>query len=211
MDVTKELLEENSYKMVVKANEIRYRLDPTLDQFLFDKMLSDLCAKGKLIRSDGGYQIPALVGKLPPNKKQLIEKLKEFAASQGYSSFSAGTFYKLHGEDLQWRDVQKALDYLHARKKIVRLNDGRYLTCEALQEIGEKVRTLIQRKGSLTIKDSIEILGYGRFRTVPVLDYLDTIGLTCRIGDGRVLKSGDHLTAKRGGVMAPLPNRALTS
>jgi selenocysteine-specific elongation factor len=207
MDVTKEILEENSYKMVVKANEIRYRLDPALDESLFERMLRDLCAEGKLLRCDGGYQVPTLVGKLSPNKKQLIEKLKEFAASQGYSSFSAGTFYKLHGEDIQWRDVQKALDYLHAQKKIVRLNDGRYLTCEALQEIGEKVRTLIQRKGSLTIKDATEILGYGRFRTVPVLDYLDTIGLTRRIGDGRVLKSEDHLTAKRSGVMGPLSNR----
>lgn len=211
MDVTKEVLEENSYKMVVKANEIRYRLDPALDESLFERMLRDLCAEGKLLRCDGGYQVPTLVGNLSPNKKQLIEKLKEFAASQGYTSFSVGTFHKLHGEDIQWRDVQKALDYLHAQKKIVRLNDGRYLTCEALQEIGEKVRTLIQRKGSLTIKDATEILGYGRFRTVPVLDHLDTIGLTRRIGDGRILKSGDHLTAKRGGVIAPLPNRALTN
>ncbi|MFA6220704.1 MAG: selenocysteine-specific translation elongation factor [Desulfomonilaceae bacterium] len=206
MDVTKEILAQDSYKMLVKANEIRYRLDPALDEFLFERMLRELCTQGKLLRCDGGYQIPTLVGKLSPNKRQLIEKLKEFAASQGYSSFSAGTFHKLHGEGIQWRDVQKALDYMHAQKKIVRLNDGRYLTCEALQEIGEKVRTLIQQKGSLTIKDAAEILGYGRLRAVPVLDYLDTIGLTRRVADSRVLMSGDDMMPERYGMRGRVPN-----
>ncbi len=188
LNVTEEILAEDSCKMVAKANEIHHRLDPNLAEFLFEKMLRDLCTKGKLIRSNGGYQIPVLVGRLSPNKRHLIEKLKEFAAKQGYVSFSAGTFHNLHGDGIQWKELQKALDYLHIQGKIVRLNDGRYLTSEALQEIVEKVRTLIQQKGSLTIKDSIEILGYGRLRAVPVLDYLDTIGLTRRVADVRVLR-----------------------
>jgi selenocysteine-specific elongation factor len=79
------------------------------------------------------------------------------------------------------------LDHLHAQKKLVRLKDGRYLTVEALQEIKEKVTELIQRKGSLTLQDGAAILGYGRSRGIPVLEYLDTLGLTRRIGDERVL------------------------
>ena len=77
-------------------------------------------------------------------------------------SFSAGTFWKLHGESFTHREVEKVLDHLHAQKKLVRLKDGRYLTVEALQEIKQKVRELIQRKGSLTLQDGAAILGYGR-------------------------------------------------
>jgi selenocysteine-specific elongation factor len=132
----------------------------------------------------------------------------EFAAKQGYTTFSAGTFYKLYGDSIRWRDIQKALDYLHAQKKLVRLNDGRYLTSEAIQEIGEKVRALILRKGSLTIKDSMEILGYGRSRGVPVLDYLDAIGLTCRMADVQVLKSENHLIPKQEHMQRHVSNRA---
>jgi hypothetical protein len=47
MNVTEEILAEDPCKMVVKANEIHHRLDPTLDEFLFEKMLRDLCTKLK--------------------------------------------------------------------------------------------------------------------------------------------------------------------
>jgi selenocysteine-specific elongation factor len=63
------------------------------------------------------------------------------------------------------------------------------LTVEALQKIVQKVRELIRRKGSLTLQDSAEILGYGRSRGIPVLEYLDRLGLTRRVGVGRVLGS----------------------
>ena len=141
-------------------------------------------------------------------KKKLIDKLTEFAAKQGYASFSAGTFYDSCGGGVLWRDVQKTLNYLHTQEKLVRLNDGRYLTSEAMKEIGERVRVLILRKGSLTIKDSLEILGYGRSRGVPVLDYLDSIGLTCRVGNVRVLKSESHVAPKQEYKVGHVSNRA---
>ena len=59
--------------------------------------------------------------------------------------------------------------------------------CQAFTEIKEKVRAFILRKGRLTLQDGEAILGYGRNRTVPVLDYLDSTGFTRRIGNDRVL------------------------
>jgi selenocysteine-specific elongation factor len=106
-------------------------------------------------------------------------------------TFGAGTFCKLHGKTFNMRDIQKLLDYLHARKKLVRLNDERFITCEAMDEIKTKVRDKILLEGSLTLLGSKEILGYGRTRGVAVLEHLDSIGLTHRVGDERFLRA-DH-------------------
>jgi len=211
MNVTKEILAGDSCKFAASVNEIRYRLEPTLDEALFETMLNRLCTEGKLIKTDIGYQIRSLVGRQSSNKRKLIDRLTEFAAKQGHASFSAGTFYDSCGDGILWRDVQKALNYLHTQEKLVRLNDGRYLTSEAMKEIGERVRALILRKGSLSIKDSLEILGYGRSRGVPVLDYLDSIGLTCRVGNVRVLKSENRLAPKQEYRMSHVSNGASSS
>jgi selenocysteine-specific elongation factor len=127
-----------------------------------------------------------------------VEKLVEFARDRGCATFSAGTFWKLHGEGFAHREVEKVLDHLHAQKKLVRLNDDRFLTAEAMQEIKEKVTELLLRKGSLAIQDCKEIFGYGRTRAIPVLDYLDSIGLTCRVGDVRILASEGGLILDQG-------------
>lgn len=188
MEITRNVLLQDAFKAAASGDEIRFRLDPNLDAATFDRMLAELCKEGKLTWTEKGYRIPNLVVKRPDYQEKLIEQLVEFSKKQGYGTFSAGTFWKLHGEGVSLRDVEKVLDHLHAQKKLVRLKDGRYLTIEALQEITQKVRELIQRTGSLTLQDGAAILGYGRSRGIPVLEYLDTLGVTRRIGDERVLR-----------------------
>jgi selenocysteine-specific elongation factor len=196
-DITRKILSEDAFKSGASADEIRFRLDPSLDDAPFERMLGELCKEGKVVRTDAGYRIPNFVAKHTSHREKLIEKLVEFAKKQGYETFSAGTFWKLHGEGFGYREIEKVLDHLHAQRKLVRLNDGRFLTIEALQEIRERVTELILRKGSLTLQDSKRILGYGRTRGIPVLDYLDTSGLTSRIGDKRILRSEDRLRVLR--------------
>ena len=140
VDVTRKVLSQNALKSAASGDEIRFRLDPNLDDALFEQMLTELCRKGKLTWTDKGYRIPNFVAKLPSYQERLREQLIEFAKEQGYGTFSAGTFWKLHGEGVSHRDVEKILDHLHAQKKLVRLKDGRYLTVEALQEITQKVK-----------------------------------------------------------------------
>jgi selenocysteine-specific elongation factor len=198
VEVGKKILSKDAFKSTASGDEIRFRLDPNLDAGLFERMLGELCKEGKLTWTPKGYRVPNFVVKHPSFRERLIEHLVDFAKKQGYGTFSAGTFWKLHGEGIAHRDVEKVLDHLLAQKKLVQLNDGRFLTVEALKEIKEKVTALILRKGSLTIEDGKKLLGYGRNRAVPVLDYLDGIGLTCRMGDERVLMSDNTLTAEQG-------------
>ncbi len=166
---------------------MRFQLDPNLDALLFERMIGELCKEGRLTRTEKGYCIPNLVVNLPSYQKKLIEDLVQFCEKQGYGTFSAGTYWKLHGEGISYRDVEKVLDHLHAQKKLVRLRDGRFLTVQAFTEIKEKVRAVILQKGSLTLQEGEAILGYGRNRAVPVLDYLDSTGFTRRTGNDRIL------------------------
>lgn len=191
MQVTKTILSKGTFRTAAGAEEIRFRLDPNLDDVPFERMLRELCAEGELTKHPEGYRIPGLVVKPSLQREKLVRSLDEFAKKQRFATFSAGTFWKAHGGDFSFREIEKILDHLHAKKKLIRLSDDRFITPEAIQEIQERVKELILRKGSLSVNDSRQILGYGRTRAIPVLDYLDSIGLTRRVGDERVLNVED--------------------
>jgi selenocysteine-specific elongation factor len=186
----KEILLKDTLKLTVVSDEIRFRLDPNLADALLERMLGELSSEGKLIKTEAGFRIPNFAAKHHSQREQLVEKVSKFAQERGHLSFHAGSFWELHRQIFDHKEVVKVLDHLHAQKKLVRLNDGRFLAVEAMQEIREKVRVLILEKGSATIKDCQDILGFGRDKTVPILDYLDSIGVTCRVGDARILTSG---------------------
>ena len=100
VDITKNILSQDAFKSAASSDEIRFRLDPTLDDALFERMLGELCNEGKLTRTEKGYRIPNFVVKLPSHREKLVEKVVEFAKNQGYATFSAGTFWKLSRREL---------------------------------------------------------------------------------------------------------------
>ncbi len=105
-----------------------------------------------------------------------------YAEESGFVLFSADTFWKLHRRQHNKNELQRLLDYLHNQGRLIRLNNRRYMTPHAMEIIKEKTTEIMQRKGSITLGDCKEIMGYGRTVGVPVLEYLDSIGFTRRDG-----------------------------
>jgi len=186
--VVETILRDDPLKISATAEEIRQQLAPSLDVTPFQRMCAELCNEGMLIKDSGSFKIPSLSVRVSGKQGELIEQLLDYAGSTGFVPFSADTFWKAHGRSqLNKNEIQRLLDYLHKQGRLVRLNNRRFLTPNAVDRIKERVRAVIDSKGELTIGDCKEVLGYGRTVGVPVFEYLDTIGFTRREGDNRVL------------------------
>lgn len=186
--IVTEILEEDVFKMTVSPKEMRHRLETDWPESLLKHILRDLEREGKLLLThDGGYRLPSMSVRVPLQRPNLAERMLEYARAFGNTSFSARTLCQLHWKTFDMHDVNRLLMHLCHQNRLVRLNDGRYLTAEALEDIKKKVSDWLACKGRLTIHDSREIFGYGRTRAVPILEHLDAIGVTCRLGDVRVL------------------------
>jgi selenocysteine-specific elongation factor len=188
-NIVKKILLKDSFKCAAGGDEIRFRLNADFDHGLLEQMLDELCGEEKLTKSEAGYCIADYKPRHSSQRQEIIEKILEFAHEQGYSSFQAGTFTRIYGEKYAEKEVIRVIDYLHVQKKLIRLHDGRFLSGEVIQDIKDKIAGLIRKKGSMAIGDCREILGFGRNRAIPILDYLDRIGFTRHEGDVRVLAS----------------------
>ena len=188
MDVLRKVLSQDAFKFGVNSNEIRSRLKPEVEESIFDKIIGKLCDENRLVKTENGLKIPNVKAGLSLHQGEIIKSVMEFARCCGYSTFSPGTFHKLNSSNLDYGSIQRAINFLCSQNKLLKLKDGRVLNAEALPEIQAKIRELILRQGSLSVHDTKSILGYGRTKAIPLLDYLDSIGFTKREGDLRTLK-----------------------
>ncbi len=124
------------------------------------------------------------------NQGNLIHDILNFAEESGYRSFSIRQFCekRLQKDLSQQRKVQKTVKHLCFRNQLIQLWDDRLISSKKMDEIKAKIRAHISSNGGLTIRESKEILGQGRMRGIPILDYLDEIGFTVRVGKIRVLR-----------------------
>jgi len=188
-EIVEERLRQDPLKRNLKSEEIRMQLAPSLDEAPFQKMLAELCSEGKLIKIDGGFRVRDLQVRLSDERERLIKLCLDYACKSGFTPFSADTIWKLHEKKFDKSEIKKMLIYLRDNKRLVRVNDGRFLSVEAFKKIKEKMSRVIVKKGVFTIGDLKETLGYGRSVGIPILEYLDSIGFTCRLENGRVLKT----------------------
>jgi selenocysteine-specific elongation factor len=186
--ILQDVLSRDAMKRNVKAEELRRQLSPHLEEEPFQRMLSDLCRDGKLVKIDGGFRVSGVSVNLSPQQARLAALCMSYAQGCGFAPFSADTVWKLPGMKYEKQDIEKMLSYLRNEGKLLRLKDGRYIPADCLEAIKEKVRGVVAANGVFTLDDLRTTLGYGRRIGVIVLEYLDAIGFTSRRGEGRVLR-----------------------
>jgi len=186
LEAIRALLRENALKEAVSQEEAKAKAKLPPDTSFIQELLDDLCRNGSLVKVGGGYQAPEVAGNLSREQEKLINLLLDFASKSGLNPFSADAIWKRHDKKIDKRVIQKHLDYLKGQGKLVILGDKRFLTVESLEEIKRRVGRVIEKNGAFTIPDCKETLGYGRTVAIPILEYLDTIAFTRRMGDERV-------------------------
>jgi selenocysteine-specific elongation factor len=79
-------------------------------------------------------------------------------------------------------------DALLRQKKFAQLNSEVVLLGETYRHATQRVREEIQKNGSITAAQARDIFGTTRKYSLALLEHLDEIGVTKRVGDARVLK-----------------------
>jgi selenocysteine-specific elongation factor len=158
------------------AERLAHRVEPALLQTVVDR----LCKVGQIVSLEGGFILCGFQPELDAQREALISRLLAYALASGLTPFSADTFWKLTRRKYNKKDIQQLLNYLYTQNRLVRLNDKRFLSLDAVEKIKVRVARTIEARDFVTVGDCKELLGYGRSGGTHVLDYLNDIGFTVR-------------------------------
>ncbi len=148
-------------------------------------ILDELLRTGRLKRIGAFVGLPKFVPTLSAADEQLLEGFIGDVTTGGFAPPTMDTLLTLPKVDRKRLDRIAKLAV--ATRRLVHIKDDFYLTPELEQRLRERVTALIQREGPVTVARVREALSTSRKYGVPLLEYLDRIGLTRRDGDRREL------------------------
>lgn len=89
-------------------------------------------------------------------------------------------------------DEKIVLDLLRLsveRRELVRINDSLYLDRLTFDNISEGLKNFLKEKKEITVAEFRDLFKTSRKYAVPILEYLDGIKFTLRVGDKRILRT----------------------
>ena len=80
------------------------------------------------------------------------------------------------------------LNYMINRGDIIRISADLVLSIQTYNDISKKVSKFIRQHDKIKVSEARDMLGTSRKFALPIMEYLDQMHVTRRIGDERVLE-----------------------
>ena len=180
----KKYFSENRLAAGMPKAQLIERTLPKSATDLADVYLGWLEAAKVLVRDGNQVNVPGRQAKLTGEESRLAEELLNAVAAEGLTPPSPQEMAHRLGTKQQILDG--VMSYLLDRGKLVRLPSGLVLSSSAVDALKEKLQASDEwRQFSVTtFKDHF---GLSRKWAIPLLEHLDSVGFTRRVGDERQL------------------------
>jgi len=167
--------------------ELRSRKFPGIGVRQFLCFLQDLARRGEIEVLEKSVRLPG-AGVLSPLLEARIKALDDIFAAQG---FQPPSFAEAAGsQGISEAEASEYLHYLLREGRLVRLGDDLYLHRRSVEQAKEAIAAFIREKGEISVGETRDLLKTSRKFALPLLEYLDQIRFTRRVGDMRKLAKG---------------------
>ncbi len=170
--------------------DLRQRLPSGLDTRVFEKMLEELEAKGKIVREKELVRLATHKIVLAEDLERLKRDLEEAFRREGFQPRDKDEILA------QFRDnpalTLEIYQLLLKQGRLIRIKENLVYHAEVIEEIKRRVRKFFKDHQEMAVGDFRKILdGASRKYLIPLLEYLDRERFTMRLGDKRVLRAKD--------------------
>jgi selenocysteine-specific elongation factor len=185
----KTLLDEfhakNPLKIGISREELRTRL-PEAEPHIFQAALEDVVGEGIAEIEKDRVKLKSAAQK--PDQSRVEAEILGILDKRGLTPPSMGEIVEeLRIKEEHGRDIFGKLVY---EGKVVRVKGDMYFSRTHIEELKRTVKEHLSLKKEMSPADVKAVLGLSRKYMIPLLEYLDEIKLTIRVGDKRVLRTG---------------------
>jgi selenocysteine-specific elongation factor len=163
----------------LELNELRTNFD-LLSPAVFDALITDLCAND-FVSAGSTIARQSHHASLPPELKAAAETIRASLSSKPFDPPDR----KIVAKD---GHLQQALRFLIEHGEIIEISDEIVLLRDSVDQMRATVSDFISANGPATASQLREKIGTSRRIIIPLLEYLDRLGVTQRVGDLRRLR-----------------------
>ena len=148
---------------------------------LFDEALPRLIEEGIVAAEEATLRLPGHRVSLGGPQREAADRVLQALRANPYAPPTWDELLALKGVDLE------LLNALVSLGELVKVSRDLVFPVDVIQDIQTKVRDHILAHGAVDVATLRDLLGTSRKYAVPLLEYLDQIEFTRRVGDARVL------------------------
>jgi selenocysteine-specific elongation factor len=167
--------------------ELRLSIGKVIDQKVFAYCLNELLRKGEVVQEESMLRLAGHEVALKADEEELQRELLSWYESKGLSTPTVReTMDNFSGYSEKM--LKGVLDLLLREGKLVKISETLYYERKLIDDLVAKVVAEMQSKGQIDAPGFKDLTGLTRKFSIPILEYLDRIKLTIRVGDARVLR-----------------------
>jgi selenocysteine-specific elongation factor len=170
--------------------DIRSRLGT--DQSLFDRLVIELVNQKKLVATGAELRATGFGPELSDEQSRASDEILAIISAARHEPPSVAELEVRFG-----KQTPALLRHLERQRRVVHVEDNRYYSADAVQELLGKLEAGMSGKGEVPPSELREALGVSRKFLIPFLEHCDKRGYTIRQGNGRVWR-GRTLLAPQG-------------
>lgn len=160
-----------------------------LDKAIFDAMVSRLLEQSKILTRKDRLALPGFVEQFKSPEAGLMGQVESLFRQNLFSPPSSeelAVFLKTHVSQ-----IEKTIKLLCDQKRLYRVELGMYFHADAIEQAKQRIAHHVKTEGQgrLESVDFKYLIDTTRKYAIPLLDYMDKIGFTRRVGNTRYLKA----------------------
>ena len=164
--------------------ELRQRLGPDFEAKLFNQIVQRLSDGGGLVADRDIVHLSSHKVSLAADEAELKARIEKAYAEAGFTPPNLKDVIK----DSDAKQAKQIVGVLMNQGVLVRIKGDLYYGAEPYSQIKERLVAYLKEHEKIDAPKFKELFGLSRKYMIPLLEHFDTIKLTMRVGDDRVLR-----------------------
>ena len=176
---------KNPTRRGVSKTDLKVMIDLPVDALLFNKILEELVQDGKIVISATRVALATHKLQVTERQQKLMDKIANVYFEAGFVTPDISNIAERIGIDES--EVNEIIQILLETEVLVKAKEDIIFHQNRINEAIQLIKVHFNQQHQLTVGDFREMIASSRKYAVPLLNYFDSIGLTVRQQDVRVI------------------------
>lgn len=171
----------------IAKEELRTGLGRKVDPKVFQYCINELIRKAVVVQEDSLVRLEGHQIALKADEEQLRKDISEWYRSRGLSTPTIKETMEQFAE-YPPQLVKEMLDLQLRDGQLFKISESLYYTRDLIEPLIASVLQYMEKNGEIDAPAFKDLTGLTRKFSIPILEYLDRVKITMRIGDKRILR-----------------------